>query len=179
VREAEEQTRRQPVGCGIVVGPRHRFPFATARTSGVTAVQRARWGIIRSAFPHTRGTCFKADFCHQTVIVAQRTFGLQVRLRPYVLSGSRSYLPFVLFCHLWVLFLDGHSSHYTADLLEYCEANNIRVLGYPPHCTHALQGLDVLIGGSQNKFICARDSPAKIFCIGKRLYYMHKYLFRP
>jgi hypothetical protein len=43
-----------------------------------------------------------------------------------------------------VLFMDGHSSHYTADLLEYAEANNIRVLGYPPHCTHALQGLDVV-----------------------------------
>ena len=43
-----------------------------------------------------------------------------------------------------VLILDGHSSHYTADLLEYCLANNIEVLGYPPHCTHALQGLDVV-----------------------------------
>ena len=40
--------------------------------------------------------------------------------------------------------MDGHSSHYSADLLEYCVANNIEVLGYPPHCTHALQGLDVV-----------------------------------
>ncbi|KAJ3490068.1 hypothetical protein NLJ89_g11469 [Agrocybe chaxingu] len=43
-----------------------------------------------------------------------------------------------------VLLMDGHSSHYTADLLEYCLANNIEVYGYPPHCTHALQGLDVV-----------------------------------
>lgn len=43
-----------------------------------------------------------------------------------------------------VLLMDGHSSHYSADLLEYCVANNIEVLGYPPHCTHALQGLDVV-----------------------------------
>lgn len=40
--------------------------------------------------------------------------------------------------------MDGHSSHYTADLLEFCLANNIEVYGYPPHCTHALQGLDVV-----------------------------------
>lgn len=43
-----------------------------------------------------------------------------------------------------VLLMDGHSSHYSADLLEYCVASNIEVLGYPPHCTHALQGLDVV-----------------------------------
>jgi hypothetical protein len=43
-----------------------------------------------------------------------------------------------------VLLMDGHSSHYTADLLEYCLQNNIEVIGYPPHCTHALQGLDVV-----------------------------------
>ncbi|KIK01980.1 hypothetical protein K443DRAFT_39572, partial [Laccaria amethystina LaAM-08-1] len=35
-----------------------------------------------------------------------------------------------------VLLMDGHSSHFTADLLEYCLANNIEVYGYPPHCTH-------------------------------------------
>ncbi|KAF8221739.1 DDE-domain-containing protein, partial [Tricholoma matsutake] len=43
-----------------------------------------------------------------------------------------------------VLLMDGHSSHYTADLLEYCLENDIKVIGYPPHCTHALQGLDVV-----------------------------------
>src|SRR5271156_3317212 len=43
-----------------------------------------------------------------------------------------------------VLLMDGHSSHYTAELLDYAQANNIVILGYPPHCTHALQGLDVM-----------------------------------
>jgi len=43
-----------------------------------------------------------------------------------------------------VLIMDGHSSHYSADLLEFCQQNNIEVYGYPPHCTHALQGLDVI-----------------------------------
>ena len=43
-----------------------------------------------------------------------------------------------------VLLLDGHSSHYTPELLEYARDQNIMILGYPPHCTHALQGLDVV-----------------------------------
>lgn len=43
-----------------------------------------------------------------------------------------------------VLLLDGHKSHYTQELLHYAQSNNILILGYPPHCTHALQGLDVV-----------------------------------
>jgi DDE superfamily endonuclease len=42
-----------------------------------------------------------------------------------------------------VLFMDGHNSHYTPELLNYAQDNNIEIIGYPPHCTHALQGLDV------------------------------------
>jgi DDE superfamily endonuclease len=40
--------------------------------------------------------------------------------------------------------MDGHGSHYTPELLDFARANNIIILGYPPHCTHALQGLDVV-----------------------------------
>jgi DDE superfamily endonuclease len=43
-----------------------------------------------------------------------------------------------------VILLDGHSSHYTPELVDYARENNIIILGYPPHCTHALQGLDVV-----------------------------------
>jgi hypothetical protein len=43
-----------------------------------------------------------------------------------------------------VLLMDGHSSHYTPELLDFARSNNIVILGYPPHCTHALQGLDVV-----------------------------------
>lgn len=43
-----------------------------------------------------------------------------------------------------VLLMDGHSSHHTLELLQFAHKNNIIVLGYPPHCTHALQGLDVV-----------------------------------
>jgi hypothetical protein len=43
-----------------------------------------------------------------------------------------------------VLILDGHGSHHNPELLRYAAENNIIILGYPPHCTHALQGLDVV-----------------------------------
>lgn len=43
-----------------------------------------------------------------------------------------------------MLILDGHSSHYSLEFLEFAIKHNIVVLGYPPHCTHALQGLDVV-----------------------------------
>jgi hypothetical protein len=41
--------------------------------------------------------------------------------------------------------------HYTLLLLRYTKAANIKVLAYPPHCTHALQGLDVVC------FACFKD----------------------
>ena len=42
-----------------------------------------------------------------------------------------------------VIILDGHSLHYSIEFIQYCIDNNIICLVYPPHCTHALQGLDV------------------------------------
>ena len=42
------------------------------------------------------------------------------------------------------LFMDGHSSHFTPELLHYTLDNSIEILAYPPHCTHALQRLDVV-----------------------------------
>ncbi|EIN06306.1 hypothetical protein PUNSTDRAFT_16929, partial [Punctularia strigosozonata HHB-11173 SS5] len=42
------------------------------------------------------------------------------------------------------IFLDGHSSHYALPVLQFAKEHNIELLGYPPHCTHALQGLDVV-----------------------------------
>jgi hypothetical protein len=43
-----------------------------------------------------------------------------------------------------ILLMDRHSSHYTLPLLEFARASRIIILGYPPHCTHVLQGLDVV-----------------------------------
>ena len=46
--------------------------------------------------------------------------------------------------HTRILLVDGHKSHVSCEFLEYAKTNDIEVLGYPPHCTHALQGLDVV-----------------------------------
>lgn len=43
-----------------------------------------------------------------------------------------------------LLHVDGHNSHITCELLENAMASNIEILGYPPHMTHLLQGLDVV-----------------------------------
>ena len=46
-----------------------------------------------------------------------------------------------------ILLVDGHGSHLTIEGLQFAVEHNIDVLAYPPHCTHALQGLDVSIFG--------------------------------
>ena len=53
-----------------------------------------------------------------------------------------------------VLVMDGHSSYYTPELVHYCKENNIIVLRYPPHCTHVLQGLDVVCFAKMKNVIC-------------------------
>jgi hypothetical protein len=45
----------------------------------------------------------------------------------------------------WLLQVDGHGSHISLLFLLYAKKHNIIVLGYPPHCTHLLQGLDVVL----------------------------------
>ena len=51
-----------------------------------------------------------------------------------------------------LLLLDGHCSHYTLELLWHAQAANIIILAYPPHCTHALQGLDVVCFGVMKQY---------------------------
>jgi hypothetical protein len=42
-----------------------------------------------------------------------------------------------------LLIMDGHGSHVTVELLDWCHNNHIIVAVYPPHSTHRLQPLDV------------------------------------
>ncbi|KIO17048.1 hypothetical protein M407DRAFT_33305 [Tulasnella calospora MUT 4182] len=42
------------------------------------------------------------------------------------------------------LFVDNHASHCTIKFLCYACNHKIIIVGYPPHCTHWLQGLDVV-----------------------------------
>jgi len=43
-----------------------------------------------------------------------------------------------------VLFLDGHSSHDSLELVDNAREKDIKILAYPSHTTHVLQGLDVV-----------------------------------
>ncbi|TFK82751.1 CENP-B protein, partial [Polyporus arcularius HHB13444] len=47
-----------------------------------------------------------------------------------------------------LLLVDGHSSHFTYDFLDYARQNKIHVLCYPSHGTHVFQGLDVVVFSS-------------------------------
>lgn len=44
-----------------------------------------------------------------------------------------------------LLLLDGHGSHVTMDFIEYCHDNKILLFVFPPHATHTLQPLDVVM----------------------------------
>jgi hypothetical protein len=44
-----------------------------------------------------------------------------------------------------LLILDSHRSHLTMDFIEYCDQNKILLAVYPPHSTHTLQPLDVVM----------------------------------
>lgn len=46
-----------------------------------------------------------------------------------------------------LLFLDGHSSHITRQVINFCEDNKIILLCLPAHSTHILQPLDVGVFG--------------------------------
>ncbi|KAF7577485.1 hypothetical protein PtrM4_017250 [Pyrenophora tritici-repentis] len=44
-----------------------------------------------------------------------------------------------------LLLLDGHGSHVTMEFIEYCHDNKILLFVFPPHATHTLQPLDVVM----------------------------------
>jgi hypothetical protein len=44
-----------------------------------------------------------------------------------------------------LLILDGDGSHLTMDFIKYCDANKIPLIIFPPHSTHSLQPLDVVM----------------------------------
>ena len=44
-----------------------------------------------------------------------------------------------------LLILDGHGSHITMDFIDYCDKHKILLAIYPPHSTHTLQPLDVVM----------------------------------
>ena len=50
-----------------------------------------------------------------------------------------------------VLFVDGHYSHLSLDLIQYAKSQGIHLFCFPPHLTHILQPLDVGVYGPVKK----------------------------
>ena len=50
-----------------------------------------------------------------------------------------------------IIFLDGHSSHYTLPVSDFCRDHDIIVYLLPPHASHILQPLDVSVFGPLKK----------------------------
>ena len=46
-----------------------------------------------------------------------------------------------------VLFVDGHHSHLTLELIQYARSKGVHLFCFPPHLTHILQPLDVGVYG--------------------------------
>lgn len=46
-----------------------------------------------------------------------------------------------------MLLLDNHETHVSLDAINYCRANGIVMLSFPPHCTHRMQPLDIGVYG--------------------------------
>jgi hypothetical protein len=44
-----------------------------------------------------------------------------------------------------LLILDGHGSHLTMEFIDYCDRHRILLMIFPPHATHTLQPLDVVL----------------------------------
>ena len=51
-----------------------------------------------------------------------------------------------------VLFLDGHSAHFSIAAIEYCLEDQIHLICLPPHSSHKLQPLDTHFNGPLKKF---------------------------
>jgi hypothetical protein len=51
-----------------------------------------------------------------------------------------------------LLILDGHGSHLTSDFIDFCDCNRILLAIFPPHATHSLQPLDVVLFAPLSKY---------------------------
>lgn len=57
-----------------------------------------------------------------------------------------------------LLLVDGHNSHFTHGFIDYAIEHSIHLFCYPSHCTHILQGLDVVVFGTFKKIWCKKQA---------------------
>jgi hypothetical protein len=53
-----------------------------------------------------------------------------------------------------LLIVDGHGSHHTKQFIKFCDDHNIIPFGLPPHMTHLLQPLDVVVFQPLKHYFC-------------------------
>ena len=51
-----------------------------------------------------------------------------------------------------LLILDSHGSYLTTEFKDFCDANRILLAVFPPHATHSLQLLDVVLFGPLSNY---------------------------
>jgi hypothetical protein len=79
--------------------------------------------------------------------MTQRAFLIYAHTLLYELLVYRETLPMKLRGHRFLLTLDGHKSRWTAAAMCLLYNAGLDVLGFPAHCTHKLQPLDVSVNG--------------------------------
>lgn len=73
--------------------------------------------------------------------------------------------------HPCLLLLDNHDSHLSIDVSNFCKANGIILLSFPPHTSHRLQPLDKSVYGLFKKYYSAavdnwmKNNPGKTITI--------------
>ncbi|RYN26376.1 hypothetical protein AA0115_g7097 [Alternaria tenuissima] len=112
---------------GSVLSPSLIFKAANGaiQTSWVDAVQAGNHSVFTTSSPS--GWSNNDIGLHWLKEVFER------ETRRYALTGYR------------LLLLDGHGSHVTMKFIEYCNDHKILLAIYPPHATHTLQPLDVVM----------------------------------
>ncbi|RYN15563.1 hypothetical protein AA0115_g12988, partial [Alternaria tenuissima] len=112
---------------GSVLSPSLIFKAANGaiQTSWVDAIQAGNHSVFTTSSPS--GWSNNDIGLHWLKEVFER------ETRRYASTGYR------------LLLLDGHGSHVTMKFIEYCNDHKILLAVYPPHATHTLQPLDVVM----------------------------------
>lgn len=105
--------------CGDLAPPMALFSFERIPTA-IASHADSRWGLGRTP----NGWMTAESFFEYVVNV----------LNPYFNQAVKKPV---------ILFLDGHASHLSLQLAEFCSSNEIILIALPPNATHILQPLDV------------------------------------